>query len=69
MRLRLCKTLPQRVSEIYADRLLQLLILGVICGAFFFVLVLGADASIVLGILVIGCIAALMGRARGRNKK
>lgn len=63
------KTLFQGVGGIFRDRLLQLLLLGVISAAFLFALVLGADPSIVFGVLVVGCIAAFVESAHHRRRK
>jgi hypothetical protein len=63
------KELFKNVGGIFADRLLQLLLLGVIGAAFLFALVLGADASIVFGVLVIGCVTAFVESAHHRQKK
>ncbi len=57
------------VHKTLTDRLLQMLILGVIAAAFFFATVLGADAGIVIGILVIGCVTAFVESASHRNRK
>lgn len=58
----------QCVATIFADRLLQLLLLGVIGAGFLFALVLNADASIVVGLLVVGCVAAFAEAAQHRGK-
>ena len=69
MILRALKALSQGISTIFADRLLQLLLLGTICAAFLFAAILHADASIVFGVLVIGCVTALVESAHHRRKK
>jgi len=61
--------LLRTISEILTDRLLLLLILGVIIAAFFFSFVLKADASIVFGIVTIGVATALIESAHHRNRK
>jgi hypothetical protein len=55
--------------RVLTDRLLQLLLLGVIGAAFFFALVLGADASLVLGVLAMGGGAACLESAQHRSRK
>lgn len=67
--LRAFRVLFQGASRIFTDRLLQLLILGVVGVAFLFAFVLGADASIVFGVLVIGCVTAFVESAHHRRKK
>jgi hypothetical protein len=57
------------VRKTLADRLLPVLILGVVAAALFFTLVLGADASIGVGILVIGGVTAFLETASHRNRK
>jgi hypothetical protein len=47
------------VAAIFADRLLQVLILGTVVAAFFFDVILEADPMIVIGVLVTGIAAAL----------
>jgi hypothetical protein len=63
------RTLCQIVGAIFADRLLQLLLLGVIGAAFLFAFVLRANASVVFGVLVIGCVTAFIESAHHRRKK
>ena len=48
---------------------LQLLLLGVVGAALLFAFVLDADASIVFGVLVIGCVTAFVESAHHRRKK
>jgi hypothetical protein len=54
---------------VLTDRLLQLLLLGVIGAAFFFALVLGADSVIVFGVLTTGGAAAFLESAQHRKRK
>ena len=56
-------------ARIFSDRLLQVLLIGVTGAAFLFAFVLGADAPVVFGVLVMGCIAALVESAHHRPKK
>jgi hypothetical protein len=63
------KTLGHGVGRVFADRLLQLLLLGTICAAFIFAVVLRADASIVFGVLVVGCVTAFVESAHHGRKK
>jgi len=56
------------IRRILADRLLLSLILGVF-GAALFATVMGADATLVFGVLVIGCVTAFIESAHYRNKK
>lgn len=53
---------------VLADRLLQILILGTIGAAFFFVIVLKADAFVVFGVLGVGCATAFIESAHHRKK-
>ena len=69
MILRALGILFQSATRILADRLLQLLLLGVVGAALLFAFVLGADASIVFGVLVIGCVTAFVESAHHRRKK
>ena len=55
--------------RLLTDRLLQLLLLGVVGSAFFFAVVLDADATIVLGLLVTGAGAAFLESAQHRRRK
>jgi hypothetical protein len=59
----------KNARAIFADKLLQLLLLGTIGAALFFALILKADDSVVLGILVLGFIAALSESAHHRHNK
>ena len=61
--------LLRTISEILTDRLLLLLLLGVIVAASFFAFVLKADASIVFGIVTIGVATALIESAHHLNRK
>lgn len=63
------RALVQSVGGVFTDRLLQLLLLGVIGAAFLFAFVLGADAYIVFGVLLIGCVTAFVESAHHRRKK
>jgi hypothetical protein len=63
------RILFQIAARILADRLLQLLLLGVVGAALLFAFVLDADASIVFGVLVIGCVTAFVESAHHRRKK
>ena len=54
------------VVWISTDPYLPLIIIGVIAAAFFFAFVLNAEASVVTGILLIGCVTAVLEtKARG----
>jgi hypothetical protein len=63
------RNLSRTISNVFADRLLQLLLLGVIAATFVFAFVLGADASIVVGVLVIGVVTAFAESSSHRNRK
>jgi hypothetical protein len=63
------KTLLRSIGLIFSDRLLQVLLLGVIGAAFLFTFVLGADAYVVFGVLVVGCVTAFIESAHHRPKK
>jgi len=56
------------IHGVLADHLLQMLLLGVIGAAFLFY-VLGADITIVIGVLGIGCATAFVESANHRSKK
>jgi hypothetical protein len=53
---------------VLADRLFQLLLLGVVGAGFFFTLVLNADLPIVAAVLVLGGLAAFLESAHHRKK-
>jgi hypothetical protein len=57
------------ISDIFADRLVQLLLLRTIGAAFLFAFVLRAAAPDVFGVLVIGCFTAFVESAHHRRKK
>jgi hypothetical protein len=64
---RVFEILSQAIGRALADHPLPALILGVVGAAFFFAIVLGADASIVFGVLVIGCVTAFIEGAHRRD--
>lgn len=57
------------LKQIFSDRLLQLLIISVVCAGFVFTLFLGESPSTVIGIIVVGGITAFIESAHYRNKK
>jgi hypothetical protein len=63
------KVLLRSIFDIFADRLLQLLLLGTIGAAFLFAFVLHAAAPVVVGVLVVGCFTAFVESAYHRRKK
>ena len=63
------KVLLRCISDIFADRLLQVLLLGTIGAAFLFAFVLHAAAPVVFGVLVVGCFTAFVESAHHRRKK
>jgi hypothetical protein len=54
-------------SRFAGDRVLQMLVIGVIAFGFFAVLVLGADPSLAVGLVVIGLTTAFIERAHRRD--
>jgi len=56
------------IHRLWADHLLPMLLLGVIAAAFLFY-VLGADITIVIGVLGIGCATAFVESANHRSRK
>jgi len=61
--------LRRTFARVFADRLLQMLILSVVAVAFFCAFVLQADASLVFGLLAIGIVTALMESTAHRNRR
>ena len=63
------KALLQQVGESFADRSLQLILLGVVAAGFLFAFVLGADTYVVVGVVVIGFVTAFVESAHHRHRK
>ena len=56
-----------KASKFAGDRVLQMLVLGVIAVGFFAIVVLGADPSMGLGLVAIGVATAFIERAHKRD--
>lgn len=63
------RAMLHRVNEVFADRLLQCLLLGVIGAAFLFAFVLRAEPYVVFGVIVVGFATAFLEASHHRRKK
>jgi hypothetical protein len=63
------KALLREVGESFADRSLQLILLGVIAAGFLFAFIFDADAYVVVGVVVIGFVTAFVESAHHRHRK